>query len=310
MHHLLNLPPEILHIIIEHLDPATFYILLLASRKFQQFALGSRSTIIRQLNSLLGSRVRKDEQSTPELLRSFYERATNSFCAAGVLANVKLFIPTYNPSPPGFSRSKAFRKTNPSISKALGVGRPCNNNMSRAVFSLNPAGPPHLLARVDENEIINVYLLTDKGVSLIAQLWHLLPDAFERSDLTVRNIAFSANLDIAVLYGPGNKTLSPLLKNHQLAPLRLVTFTCVYGAARNITYSSSMQETRDILGFAEPVSLAIATNGHACISWDRCYGAPVELWFIGRNKTIMEKTKYREYRFLVFPSCSLEIFFY
>ena len=310
MHHLLNLPPEILHIIIEHIDPATFYILLLASRKFQQFALDSRSTIIRQLNSLPGSRVCKDQLSTPELLRSFYERATCNFCAAGVLANVKLFIPTYNPSPPDFSRSEAFRKTNTPISKGLGVGGAYNNNMSRAVFSLNPAGPPHLLARVDENEIINVYVLTDEGVSLIAQLWHLLPDAFERSDLTVRNIAFSATLDMAVLYGPSNKTSSPLLRNQEPALLRLVTFTCVHGAAQNITYSSSMQETRDILAFAEPVSLAVAPNGHACISWDRCYGASVELWFIGRNKTIMEKTKYGEYRFFIFPSCSLGMFFY
>lgn len=236
----------------------------------------------------------------------FARRAEDSLCTAGVLNNVKLFTPTYNLSRPDLATIQSSRKTDPETVKVLSSGRAHSYSMSSAVFSAGPAKGPQLLARVDENEAVNVYLLADEGVSLIAQLWHILPDALERSDSVVMKMAFSANKNLAVLYKPRTfitsrprtpAISSPLSERPEpIRTLKLVTFEYEHVVGQDPIYLSSRQDTRDIYPVVvDPVSLAIASNGHACVSWDTHHKARTELWFIGRRALKGGKNLYGEF---------------
>ena len=299
---LLSLPAEVVEIIMGHLDPAAFYVSSLTCTHLHSAAKNSRRNIAYHFDKLPGIR-RPAHQllHTDDLFFVFCQRVVDSFCAAGVLADAKLFIPTHHPSQPDVSISQTVRKSNVPATKISGVEGIHNNKMSKAVFSLESAGPPRVLARVDENENISMYVLADEGVTLIAQLRDMLPDALDRSDLVVVKMAFSLNRDLAVLYKPRNRVerttqlVSPFVEAFPpIATMRLVTFKCEDVAGQGFSYSSSSQETRDLdFVMADAVGLAIAPNGIACISWNPPLRTiRTEFWLVGRNAAKMRTSKY------------------
>lgn len=300
---LLGLPAEVIQMIMRHLDPAAFYVLSLTCTHLHSTAKISRRNIAYHFDNLPGIRppVPTDQLNTKNLFFVFCQRVKDSFCAAGLLADTKLFIPTHHPSQPDLLMSQTVRQPNVPATKISGVEGIHRNSMSKAVFSLESAGPPRVLARVDENENISIYALADERVTLIAQLRDMLPDALDISDLVVVKMAFSLNRDLAVLYKPRThvkrttELVSPFVKAiPPIVTMRLVTFKCEDVAGQGYSYSSSSQETRELdFVMADAVGLAIAPNGNACISWDFPHKTiRTEFWLVGRNAAKMRRNKY------------------
>lgn len=269
--HLLALPLEILQTITWHLDAPAFFTSLLTCKRFMDAAL-CRRNIFRHILSLPGIRLGLEDLETSELLLAFRQRAANNFCGAEVLAGVTRYDPV-----------------------------PSTISFSKAVFS---PGSPAQLATAQDFATVHVYELTSYNVRLKAELqshcctW----EAVASTDLDIIKIAFSSSRDLAVLYKPRKPTIrqkiSPFvddLDKPDTQVLKLVTFHRLHASTKGYFYSSHQQETRDIMCdiSIEPVGLAIASNGNACIA----YKTPTvkdstEMLLVGRNAKVMDACSY------------------
>lgn len=270
---LLTLPIEILQTITWHLDASAFFTSILTCKRFMDAAL-CRRNIFHHIHSLPGIRLGLEDLETSELLLAFRQRAAKYLCGAGVLANVTRYDPV-----------------------------PSTISFSKAVFS---PGSPAQLATAQDFATVHVYELTSHNVRLKAELqshwcsW----EAVAATDLDIIKIAFSSSRDLAVLYKPRRPSqkqrFSPFvdeLDKPDTQVLKLVTFHRLHASTKGYFYSSHQQETRDIICHIsiEPVGLAIASNGKACIA----YKTPVlkdstEMLLIGRNAKVMDACSYGE----------------
>ena len=272
---LLTLPIEILQTITWHLDASAFFTSILICKRFMDAAL-SRRNIFHHILSLPGIRLGLNDLETSELLLAFRQRAAKNLCGASVFADVTRYDPV-----------------------------PSTISFSKAVFS---PGSPAQLATAQDFATVHVYELTSKNVRLKAELqshccsW----EAVASTDLDIIKIAFSSSRDLAVLYKPRRpakkQKLSPFvdeLAKPDTQVLKLVTFHRLYASTKGYFYSSHQQETRDIICDIqiEPVGLAIASNGNACIA----YKTPVvkdstEMLLIGRNAKVMDACSYGQFQ--------------
>lgn len=269
---LLSLPPEILQTIGWHMDASAFYTSLLTCKRFMEVAT-CRPNILRHLYNLPGIQLGLNDIPTAQLLLVFRKRATECLCGAGVLADV--------------------RRWNPVPSMA---------SFSKAIFS---PGPPPQFATAQDFAMVRVYELTSHHVRLKAELQTYAWEAGDISALDIIKMAFSSSLDLAVLY----RARKPI-KKHKVSPfvdelaetdkqmLKLVTFPRLHTSSRGFFYSSHQQETRDIrCGIdVEPVGLAIASNGNACIAYKTPEArGSTEMWLIGRNNKLMDANNYGQF---------------
>ncbi len=269
---LLGLPLELLQLIAWHMDPPTFYTSLLTCKKIMH-AAECRRNVLRHLQRLPGIRLGLKDVPTPQLLSMFRKRAARSLCGAGVLADVKTYAPV---------RSSV--------------------SLTKAVFS---SGYPAHLATAQDHHIVNVYDLSSTSVRLKAELESCLHHPTEEFvDYEVVKMAFSADRDIAILYKPRvpveMPAVSPFVNESKPVRqiLKLVTFLYCHASAKGHFYSTHMQESRDIVCgiYFEPVGLAIAGNGNACIAFktpgENCTMGATELWLVGRNSKQMDACAY------------------
>lgn len=87
---LLKLPTEVFQTITWHMDVGTYFSSLLTCKQFYE-AAKSRHSIFRQLNRIPGLKLGLSDLSTPDLLLQLRRRASESGCAALVLANVTIY---------------------------------------------------------------------------------------------------------------------------------------------------------------------------------------------------------------------------
>lgn len=205
---------------------------------------GCRRNILRHIKSLPGTRLGLDDLSTAALLLVFRKRAAESLCGAGVLADVNRYNAISHPV-----------------------------KLSKAIFS---PGSPVLYATVQDIATVNVYELTSRSVRLKAELQPHSCEAGCFDDIEISKIAFSVTRDLAVLYRakrPIRKLEPSPLTNELAGPdsqvLRLATFHRLHSPLKGCFYSPYVYETRDIVCdiSVEPVGLAIASNGNACIAY-------------------------------------------
>ena len=268
---LLELPSEILHLTMCHMDPATFYVSLLTCKAI--FALGrSRLTLLHHLRGMPGESLGLEELSLDELFLCFRTRAAQHLCASNILAN----LCEYNT--PG----SALSMVSPAFSR----------------------GPPALLAAAYDTSTVTIYELAKQDVRLKAELYPMGRgmDSTEARDLEVLKIAFSSSLDVAVLYDlvEQGRGISPLVLKADPTPqcvLRLVVFHRLYTQQKGYFYSSSCQDIRDIpySKGQKPVSLAMAEDGKVCISWRSFDLLPDYLVVYGRDGMLMEACSYGKF---------------
>lgn len=268
---LLTLPTEILQTITWHLDASAFFTSMLTCKRFKDAAL-CRRNIFRHILSLPGIRLGLEDLDTSQLLVAFRQRAARYLCGAGVLADVTRYDPV-----------------------------PSNISFSKAVFS---PGSPAQLATAQNFATVHVYELTSHNVRLKADLqshccsW----EAVASTDLDIIKIAFSSSRDLAVLYKPRKpaekQNVSPFvdeLAKPETQILKLVTFHRLHASTKGYFYSSDQQETRDIVCDIniEPVGLAVASNGKACIAYKTpALKDSTEILLIGRNAKVMDACSY------------------
>ena len=272
---LLDLPLEVFQTITWHMDVGTFFTSLLTCKHF--LAAGqSRRNIFKHLNKLPGLRLGLDDLTTPDLLLLFRKRAAESGCAA-VLAD----ITRYRPAP--------------------------RTTVSNAVFSpanLSQPGSLAQLATIHGDGILRIYDLAKHHVRLKAEL-HIRPEDENDSRIQILKISFSpSSRDLAALYrhraSSGSSLVSPFIDNfspftprHQI--YKLVTFHRLHAETKNFFYSSHQQESRVIAisEDEEPVGLALASSGNACIAWRNPNRRERTLvWLIGRDEKQMDACSY------------------
>ncbi|CAF9933789.1 hypothetical protein IMSHALPRED_009479 [Imshaugia aleurites] len=206
---------------------------------------------------------------TPDLLIHFRKRAAQSACAAGALANV----------------TKYAHQT----------------GMSSAVFiPSDPSQPGNLsqLVTTRWDGILQIYDLAEDHVRSRVEL-HIKPEgACSSTRVEILKMSLSpTSRDLAVLYRQKEhpQNASPSIKNMVSARdseiYRLVTFHRCFAKTLGYFYDSYLQETRDIKKPKNqiPVSLALASNGNACIVWksfDRLN--KTKICVVGRDQKIME----------------------
>lgn len=272
-HHLLNLPFEILQTILWHMDAATFYTSFLTCKKFMEVAQ-SRRIILRHLCNLPGLRLGLADLSALELLLLFRKRAAQGLSGARVLATIKTYIPThYNPKP-SMSIGEASSPSYYSDSVQSKGQRASRYILSKSAFA---QGRIKVVAMVCDFGLIHVFELTAQGVLLRAELDHRSSGPAVVFRYLVSNMAFSNFLDLAVLHKPqfANKVLeySPFHQYTEPLTFRLVTYECLDSLLSNdLLYPAELQSVREIVPphNAEPVGLAVAQNGNACIAWKSC----------------------------------------
>ena len=259
---LLDLPVEVLQIVFWHMDPGTLFSSLLTCKEFFD-AAKSRRVLLRQLRRIPGLNLGLDDVPSPDLFLRFRKRAAQNLCGARLLAD----ITKYASAPTSLTRG------------------------SQWIFA---PGAPAQLATIHDFEHIRIYELTQHHVRLKVDL------RARCSDVEAIKLAFSANRDLAVLYRnrTTSETISPFVDEAVAMASRthkLVTFHHLHATSKGYFYSASIQETRDIpcVPASEPVGLALASNGNACIAW-RSSGrdSTTEVVLYGRDSKTMDACNY------------------
>ena len=264
---LLRLPNELLSIIVKHMDVGTFFASLLTCKRFFEVAL-SRPLLFLHLKCIPGLTLGLTDLPTPDLLRFFRTRAAQSGCAAGALANVTKYC-----HQPG---------------------------MSSAIFiPSDPSQPGNLsqLVTTQWDGILQIYDLAQNHVRRRFEL-HIRPEgSCSSTRVEILKVSFSpSSRDLAVLYRqrghPRNASWSPngTESARECEVYHLVTFHRCFAKTLGYFYDSFLQETRDIQKIQdhEPVGLALASNGNACIAWkglDRL--EKTKICLVHRNKKVM-----------------------
>lgn len=264
---LLRLPNELLQIVTKHMDTGTFFASLLTCKRFFEVAL-SKPLLFLHLKRIPGLTLGLTDLPTPDLLSFFRTRAAQSGCAAGALANVTKYC-----HQPG---------------------------MSSAVFIPSDPSQPGNLAQLVTNQwdgVLQIYDLAEDHVRRRFEL-HIRPEgSCSSTRVEILKVCFSpSSRDLAVLYRqkehPRNESRSPNTNESARGCefYQLVTFHRCFAKTLGYFYDSFLQETRDMKNFHdhEPVGLALASNGNACIAWkglDRL--EKTKIFLVGRNEKIM-----------------------
>ena len=258
-----RLPPELLQTIFWHMDPGTFFVSLFICKAFLE-AAACKPLLLHHLRSLPGISLGLDDLYAHGLLMIFRKRASEQCLGAAVFADVT----TYS--------SEALAK----------VGQ-----WVIAMDTTSHSVQAHL-ATVQRNAVVSIYELNKHHVRLktelkahppacLSQTQSLspfgikVPPVIGTADLEVLKMAFSSHRDLAVLYRvkSTSEDVSPLVDDDAPTkddmPLKLVVFHRAHSKMKGYFFSSDLQETRDIecpTG-SEPVGLAIAATGEACVAW-------------------------------------------
>ena len=250
----LRLPNELLQLITKHMDAGTFFACLLTSKRLLEIAL-SRPLLFHHLNRIPGLTLGLTDLPTPDLLLFFRQRAAQSGCAAGALANVTKYA-----HHPGMSIAQ-FIPSDPT-----------------------QPGYSSQLVTTQWDGVLQIYDLAEHHVRRRVEL-HIRPEGWDSSTrVEILKVSFSpTSRDLAVLYR--RRDLPPECEIY-----RLVTFHRCFAKTLGYFYDSFLQETRYLEKPEDQkaVGLALASNGNACIVWkspDRLNKPRICL--VGRNKKIM-----------------------
>lgn len=263
---LLRLPNELLQIIIKNMDAGTFLASLLTSKLFLEVAL-SRPLLFHHLSHIPGLTLGLIDLSTPDLLTFFRKRAAQSGCAAGALANVTKYTH--------------------------------QRGLSNAVLiPPDPSQPGNLahLVTTQWDGVLQLYDLAENHVRRRVEL-HIRPEGgYSSTRFEILKVSFSpTSRDLAVLYRQRehSRNASPSTRRIDSARdseiYQLVTFHRCFAKTLGFFYDSFLQETRAINEpGGEPVGLALASNGNACIAWKSPnWLNRTKICLVGRNEKIM-----------------------
>lgn len=247
---LLELPPEIIQNILWHMDPGTLLISLLVCKRLYQIAR-SKDVLLHQLSSIPGLLIGLEDLSTSEALRQYRQRAARNLCGTDMLVQI--------------TRYQAGRD---------------KINVPRCVFC--PGSPPRLAIVFQYLSVIKLYGIEGGSLCPKADLEaQLFPYGNQECHIEVLKVAFSQAGHVAALYrytpsdiGIGGPFLAEAFRRSKRT-LKLVVFDLPAAEAQRTTGGicnpSDFQDARDIMvhGDFSPVSLTIANNGTAGISWAR-----------------------------------------
>lgn len=271
---LLNLPPEVLQIILWHMDPGTLFISLFTCKQIFD-AAKAKNVLLHQIGSIPGLRLGLGENvRNPELLTEFRHRAAKTLLGVGVLADVAKYAHGSNLI-----------------------------NVRQCVLSPGASGAPAQLATVYQHHpVVNIYELAADHIRLKAELRTELSRSYGGGSCNVEvlKVAFSANRDLAVLYRYTlhSEKASPFVDEAAAKAkrtLKLVTFHHCHAATKGWFYTSNVQDTRDISyrQGSYPVGLALAINGNACIAWKSPGdNNTTEVCLYGRDAKLMDACSY------------------
>ena len=281
---ILRLPTEIFNLIQWRMNAVTFFVSLLTCRYFLK-AAASRPLVLHHLHTLPGLRLGLDDLDADQLLTEFRRRAAVGGYAAGVLANTKVFGPT-----PG-------------------------SLMSRSVFTSHevtyPRSTQTTLAVPHRNGFVQLYNLTQDSVHKEDEL-HLPLEQRTQDEMDILKVAFAPQTrDLAVLCRPADSSPCvpqftdsfPRAHKPDLVIYKLILFHRLHSKRRGHYYFSFKNETRDVpIDSAIPASLAISSDGTACIAWKHHdNNVTWKPWLIFRNDKLMRSCSYGESKQLDLP---------
>lgn len=140
---LLDLPPEILELILMKLDPGSFSIMLMTCKPVLANILGSKKLLSTQLLSIPGHRL-TEPSTTGQLFSAFIRRASkHAFNGVGVLCDLKAFRPLIEPSSQLWTRPRMNR-----------LQTCCSSGCELQ----------HIIAAIDGNADIHIYSVRTFGV--------------------------------------------------------------------------------------------------------------------------------------------------
>ncbi|KAL8793390.1 MAG: hypothetical protein Q9195_003976 [Heterodermia aff. obscurata] len=257
---LLNLPPEILQLVLFHADTGALLASLTSCKKVFD-AAKAKHVVLQHMNRMPGLRLGLADLDSKTLFDTFRQRAAKSLYAAGVLGHLTVYASSDD----------------------------CISMKTSALFQ----GKPTLLATAHGHGEVRIYELTEK-----------LDAEFQRPyQMDVLRMAFSNDRDLAVLCRPMQPKVeaTPFTDSNDQSPkvtmhtLKLVTFHRCHAKTKGHFYASDQQEIRDITYFPnqEPVGLALASKGNACITWrDRGIVESTSVALYGRDAKLMEAQDY------------------
>lgn len=242
---LLDLPPEVLQNILWHVDPGTLLVCLFVNQKFLELA-HSKRILLHQLRSIPGLTVGIEDLNTYDAFMLFRRRATQNLCGSSVLAQLTKY-------------QTGRRKVNVPLCVFYAGDPACLavTYRGRAVLRLYDFKEERIRPKIDLNA-------------------HLFQGEESDGHIELLKVAFSETRDVAGLYaytphiGNGGPLVMDAIARSKCV-LRLVVFKYTPTPTEEDTDYPVRQETRDILirWGTEPVSLAIANDGLACIAWSR-----------------------------------------
>ena len=250
---MLRLPNELLQIVQRHMTIASFYISLLTCKRFLHTAQ-SREVVVKHLREIPGLDLGLNALSTRELLVEFRKRAKESGHVAGIMAQKM----TYTVKP--------------------------GSMISKAVFTSHEhtsARTKHIILAVPfASGSIQLYEFVDSKYQIRRrEELHIRPEDGNTARMDILKMAFApGSRDLAVLYrqeDSSNHWEDGKVKENRYGcqvaytMYKLVVFQRLHTKSKGYFYWSYEQETRDIpfRTGPEPLGLALAPNGTACVSW-------------------------------------------
>lgn len=282
---LLQLPIEIFQLIQLHMDASTFFISLLTCKHFHKTAT-STALLVSHLENLPGIRLGFEDFNVKDLRSLFQRRAADSGQAAGVLADVCHFD--------GGTRCI--------MSKSTALSR--NEQIPRSSHYVVMAVP-------FRDGTIQLFEVTNRLVRK-RELLEIHQDDDYRGEIRFHQLAFApGSRDLAVLctleqYDPDKGVYrsghGPSWdRKRKYITYKLVVFHRLHARQKGWFYSSSVQDTRDVVFSrgAKVVDLALSPTGVACIAWiyqdlaDTNWPAREPLvWLVHRNNELMDACPY------------------
>ena len=282
---LLQLPIEIFQLIQLHMDVSTFFISLLTCKHFHKAAT-STALLVSHLETLPGIRLGFEDFNVKDLRSLFQRRAADSGQAAGVLADVCRFD----------------GGTHCMMSKSTALSR--NEQVPRNSHYVVMAVP-------FRDGTIQLFEVTNRLVRK-RELLEIHQDDDYRGEILFQKLAFApGSRDLAVLCTQGQYDPDKGVYRGGHGPIwdrkgkyithKLVVFHRLHARQKGWFYSSSVQDTRDIVFSrgAKVVDLALSPTGLACIAWIyqdlACENWPAReplVWLVHRNNELMDACPY------------------
>lgn len=269
----LLLPVELLQNIQRHMTVASFYISLLTCKGFLHAAL-SKPVLLKHIREIPGLDLGLEALSTGELLDEFKKRANESGYAARITAHKMTFAVK-----PGCMISKAVFSSHEHTStrfKQVTLAVPFASGSIQLYELVDPIGRitrwEELHIRLEDGNTARVEILKmafAPGSRDLAVLYRQEDPAVHCENRRVKENKYGCHVDYTMY--------------------KLVVFQRLHTKSKGYFYSSLEQETRDIpyRTGPEPLGLALASDGTACVSWHT--GGP--------NRTPLVWLIYRQHEF-------------